>query len=54
MARTLTPAKADKGVSNEQAPATGGSPCCQANIHDAQSLWTARTYRACGACGREV
>lgn len=34
--------------------ATGGSPCCGAIIVDAQTLWTARMYRACANCGGEV
>jgi hypothetical protein len=54
MAKTITPLPADRGISKEQAPATGGSPCCGANIVDAQTLMTARTYRACARCGSEV
>lgn len=42
------------GVSSQQAPATGGSPCCRANIVDRQTLGTARVYRACEDCGGEV
>lgn len=53
MARTPTPSKANTGVSSEQAPKTGGSPCCGAPIVDAQTLLTARTYRACAHCGSE-
>jgi hypothetical protein len=41
-------------VSSRQAPATGGSPCCQANIVDRQAMMTGRVYRACAECGAEV
>lgn len=44
----------DVGVSSQQAPATGGSPCCGANIVDRQTLATARIYRACAQCGQKV
>lgn len=54
MAKTPTPSKSDTGLSSEQAPKTGGSPCCGANIVDAQTLMTARTYRACASCGAAV
>lgn len=42
------------GVSSQQAPATGGSPCCGANIIDRQTLVTGSVYRACQNCGEEV
>jgi hypothetical protein len=51
---SITPLNADRGISDQQAPATGGSPCCGANIVDAQTLMTARIYRACAQCGRGV
>jgi hypothetical protein len=42
------------GVSGQQAPKTGGSPCCQANIIDRQTMATAKVYRACANCGKAV
>jgi hypothetical protein len=47
-----TPSHRD--VSGQQAPATGGSACCQATIVDRQTLLTGRVYRACVNCGAEV
>jgi hypothetical protein len=47
----LTPSVSHVGVSAQQAPETHGSPCCQANIHDRQRLWSGSVYRACGHCG---
>lgn len=42
------------GISSQQAPATGGSPCCGANIIDRQRLFSGGIYRACADCGEEV
>lgn len=42
------------GISSQQATATGGSPCCGANIVDRQTLVSGAVYRACADCGRPV
>lgn len=41
-------------VSGQQAPATGGSPCCQATVIDRQTLVSGKVYRACASCGKAV
>lgn len=50
----VTPTVSHLGISSQQAPETGGSPCCQANIVDRQTLLSSEVYRACGRCGKRV
>lgn len=51
---SLTPSVAHLGISAQQAPKTGGSQCCLANIVDRQKMWGGSVYRGCARCGKAV